>query len=143
MILSANLTFSEDQAVTATAISTNVLDLGANGTVYGESAAIPLNLGAGREIPFLIQVTEDFATLTSLTISIESDSAAGLGSSPTVHYASEAIPVASLVAGFKLPIRWMPVGVLGRYLGLRYTVGGSNATTGKITAALATEMDSA
>lgn len=140
MILSKNLLFAENQAITATAISQNVLEFPDNGIVYGETAAIPRNLGAGREIPLLIQVTQSFATLTSLTITIESSAAAALTSS-TVHHTTGAIPVASLVAGFKLPMRWLPVGVLGKYLGLRFTVGGSNATAGQITAALATEMD--
>lgn len=143
MILSANSTLSENQAVTATAISENVINFTDNGIVYGEAAAIPRNLGAGREIPFLIQVTADFATLTSLTITIESATNAALSSGAVVHYTSGAIPAASLVAGFKLPVRILPVGVLGPYLGLRYTVGGSNATAGTITAALGTEMDTA
>lgn len=127
-------TFSENQAVTATAISTNVMDLGTLGIVPYESAAIAMNLGAGNEIPLLMQVTETFATLTSLTVSLETSAAAGL-TSATVLYSSGAIPVASLLAGFRLPIRWMPDATLLRYIGLRYTVGGSNATAGKITAA--------
>ena len=141
MILSAKALFCEDQAVTATAISENVLEFLDNGTVYGEAAAIARNLGAGNEIPLGLQVTEDFATLTSLTITLESDSVAGLSSSPTVHYSSGAIPAASLVAGYKMPIRWLPVGTIGKYLGFRFTVTGSNATAGKITAGLGTWMD--
>lgn len=140
MILDTQLMFSEDQAVTATAISENVLQFPALGTVYDEAAAIVRNLGPGNELPLMIQVTEDFATLTSLTITLETSAAAALTSS-TVLYTSGAIALASLTAGYRVPMRWMPDGTVLEYLGLRYTVGGSNATAGKITAALATEQD--
>lgn len=140
-ILDLNLLLSENQAITATAISTNVIEWPLMGTVPGESAALtPRNLGEGIDLPILVQVTEDFATLTSLTITFETSAAANLGSS-TVLYSSPAIPVASLVAGYKLPIRWMPDATMLRYFGLRYTVGGSNATTGRITASVGSERD--
>lgn len=128
-------TFSEDQAVTATAISENVMQLPANDVVPGESAAIARNLGAGNEIPLLIQVTEDFATLTSLTITFETSAAAGL-TSPTVLFSTGAIAAADLVAGYRIPIRVFPDAELLEYIGVRYTVTGSNATAGKVTAAL-------
>lgn len=141
MILDANLILSEAQAVTATAISENVIRVPDSGTVYGEAAAISRNLGPGEEIPFLMQVTEDFATLTSLTITIETSDNANLSSS-TVLASSGAIAAASLVAGYRPSFtRVMPDGVLSDYIGLRYTVAGSNATTGKITAALGTEVN--
>lgn len=142
MIIDKNLTFAEDQAVTATAISENVIELIDTGTVYGETAAITRNLGAGNEIPLLIQVTEDFATLTSLTITIETSAAAAL-TSATVLASSGAIAAADLVAGYRPSVtRVLPDGTLLKYLGLRFTVGGSNATAGKISAALATEVNS-
>lgn len=127
--------FSEDQAVTATAISENVMQLPANGIVPYETAALARNMGAGSEIPVLVQVTETFATLTSLTITFETSAAAGL-TSPTVLWSSPAIPAATLVAGYILPVRVFPVADLLEYVGLRYTVGGSNATAGKIFAGL-------
>lgn len=142
MILDATLTFSENQAVTATAISENVIKLVDAGTVYGESAAITRDLGAGNPLPIAIQVTEDFATCTSVTITIETSAAAALTSS-TVLATSGAIPVASLVAGYKAPLRFFPEGDLLDYVGIRYTVAGSDATAGTITAALATVRDSA
>lgn len=139
MILDTQLTLSEDQAVTATAISENVIQWPSMGVVPNETGSIDRNLGAGNEIPILIQVTEDFATLTSLTVTIETSAAAGL-TSATVLYSSGAIAAADLVAGYQLPMRWMPDATMLEYVGLRYTVGGSNATAGKITAAVATEV---
>lgn len=140
MIIDAKLTLSEDQAVTATAISENVIAWPDNGTVAGEAAAISRDLGAGNPLPIMIQVTEDFATATSVTISIESSAAAAL-TSATVHATTGAIPIATLVAGYSIPIRFVPDGTMGKYLGLRYTVTGSNATAGKFSAAVATERD--
>lgn len=130
-------TFSEDQAVTATAISENVMLLNDAGTVHGEAAAITRNLGIGNEIPLLIQVTETFATLTSLTITLETSAAAGL-TSATVLASSGAIAVADLVAGYRPSFtRIFPDGDLLDYIGLRYTVTGTNASAGKVTAAIA------
>jgi len=132
MILSAQQLFSDDQAVTATAISTNVVDLGVAGTPYGAAAALNQDKGKGTPVPILVQVTEDFATLTSLTVTVEVSAAAGL-TSPVV-LASEVIPVADLVAGKQTFMQCLPNGADLRYLGVRYTVTGSNATAGTITA---------
>lgn len=139
MILDKTTLFSENQAVTATAISENVIEFPLNGTVIYEAAAVPRDLGQGEELPLLIQVTEAFATATSVTVTLESSAAAGL-TSPVVHWTSGAIPIATLIAGYKLPIRILPNGTMLRYLGLRYTIGGSSATAGKFTAALGTEQ---
>ena len=56
MILSAQQIFSDDQAVTATAISTNVIDLGAPGTPYDAAAALNQDIGKGCPIPVLVQL---------------------------------------------------------------------------------------
>lgn len=133
MILSAQQLFSEAQAITATALSTNVLDLGAAGTPYGGKAALNHDIGKGAKIPVLVQVVTDFATLTSLTITVETGAVAGtLG---TV-LATETILAADLVAGKQMNMQVLPDGAVGRYLGVRYTVNGSNATAGAITAGI-------
>jgi hypothetical protein len=132
MILSNQQLFSDDQAVTATAISTNVIDLGLTGTPYGAAAPLNGDVGKGNPIESLFQVTADFATLTSLTVAIETGATASLG---TV-LASVVVPVAALKTGYRLPIRFIPDGLVGRYLGMRYTVTGSNATAGTVTAGI-------
>lgn len=140
MILNKNLLLSDGQAITATAISENVIQWPANGIPVGEAAAIVRNLGAGTPLPVLIQVIETFATLTSLTITIETADNAALSSGAVVLASSGAIPAATLVAGHRPTFtRFMPDATLKEFFGLRYTVGGSNATAGKITAAVATE----
>lgn len=134
MILSAQQLFSDDQEVTATAISANVIDLGAPGTPFGAVAPLNQDIGKGNHVPVLIQVTEDFATLTSLTVTLEVSAAAGL-TSPKV-LATETILVADLVAGKQTFMQCLPNGADLRYLGVRYTVNGSNATAGAITAGI-------
>jgi len=77
-------------------------------------------------------VTEDFNTLTSLTISIETGSTTSLGT----EIASQTIVLADLSAGKQMNLRILPNGIKERYLGVRYTVTGTPPTTGKVTAGI-------
>ena len=124
MILDKQNLFSEDQAVTATADSTNIIDLGDD-----------LDLGLSSVIETFVQVTTDFATLTSLTVSLVT-SADEAFSSPVTLVSSAAIAAADLVAGKQFSLRALPHDT-DRYVKLTYTVGGSDATAGKIFAGLA------
>lgn len=140
MIFNKNLLLSEGQAITATAISENVLQWPANGTVPYDAAAITRNLGRGVPIPMMMLVSTTFATLTSLTITLETADNAALSSGAVVLATSGAIPAASLVQGFRPTFgQWLPSATMKDFFGLRYTVGGSNATAGAIWAALGTE----
>lgn len=132
MILSAQQLFSDDQAITATAVSTNVIDLGVAGTPYGAVAALNQDVGKGAGVPVLIQVTEAFNNLTTLTIAIETGATTSLG---TVVI-SKAVPLASLTAGYQFPVQVLPNEITGRYLGVRYTVTGTAPTTGQVTAGI-------
>lgn len=142
MISSKNLQLANDQVITATAISENVINLRPTGRVYKASADLVRSIGAGEPIELLVQATEVFATLTSLTITLESSAAVGLGSS-RVHWSSGAVAAAALVVGYKVPIRFLPDDTYLQYLGLRFTIGGSNATTGKIRAGIVLGRQSA
>ncbi len=137
MIIDHTLVLSDQQAVTATAASTNIWDTLAVGLPYGWVAARTPDRGEGfHEIPMLVQVTEVFATLTSLTVTLEMDTTAAF-SSTTIIASTGAIPAASLVAGYKFKLLGqMPEGATEQFFRLLYTVGGSNATTGKIFAAV-------
>ena len=134
MILSAQQIFSDDQAITATAISTNVIDTGVRGTPFDAVAALNGDIGKGTPIPVLIQVTEDFNTLDSLTITLETSAAAGL-TTPTV-LATESIVLADLIAGKQTCLQFLPNCATLRYLGVRYTVVGTDPTEGQITAGI-------
>jgi len=144
MILNKNLILSENQAITATAISTNVIWWEAVRAAPYEAAGIPRNLGDGTEIPLLLQITEAFNNLTTLQISFESADNAALSTNAIVMAQTIAIPLASLVAGFRpLLTRIVPHGLMRDFCGFRYTVVGTAPTLGKVTAAIATEVQSA
>lgn len=134
MIMDASLLLSNAQAVTATVASTNIIDLGATGVVFGAAAALTRDIGKGVAIPFKVSVVESFNNLTSLTISIETDDNAGFASANTV-WTSIAYPLADLATGKRLLLPdSLPLGVNERYLRLKYTVAGTAPTLGKLTA---------
>lgn len=140
MILDKETLVSDEQAITATAVSTNVLDLGAMGIAQYNQIQLVRNI-KGHKVPFLVQVVEDFATLTSLTIEYQY-SVDEAFTSPIVAL-SVTVPVAQLLAGYILPVERLPRGIKGRYFRLNYTVGGTNATAGKIVAGVVASIDAA
>lgn len=133
MILDQTVLLSDDQAITATAASTDYLDLGATGTPKLRNAtALIRNISKGEPIPFLVQITEAFNTLTSLTVAIQTDDNTSF-SSPTTVY-SESIALASLTLGARIGIDVLPKNVKERYMRMYYTVVGTAPTLGKVTA---------
>lgn len=141
MIMDKENTFSEDQAIVATAASTNSIDLGAMAKTGYRGLAQKRNLDKSQKVPLLIQVTQAFNTLTSLTVSVETDDNAGFSSPKTV--ATFTVPLAELVMGYNVPIEKLPRGILERYLQLKYTVVGTAPTLGKITAGIVGATDGA
>lgn len=143
MLGDRTLLFSDGQAITATAASTNVIDLGATGTVYGASSPIVRELGFGTEAEMVVTVTQSFNNLTSLTISLETDDNAAF-STPNTVWTSPAYTLAQVATGAKylLPDA-IPAGVNERYLRLKYTVAGTAPTLGKITAGVVAGRQSA
>lgn len=127
--------FSDAQAVTATAASTNYLNLGSPNTPPNAPAALKRDIGGGNNQPVQIEVVEAFATLTSLTVSIEVDDNPSFSSPKTVA-TTGAIAVANLTLGAILPISMVPLGANEQYMRVKYTVAGSSATAGKVTAGL-------
>jgi hypothetical protein len=124
MIFDRSLLLSNAQAITATARSTDVLDLAAMGTVYKAASALARDLGKGNKIPFLVQIVETFNNLTSLRIDIDVDD----------NSASQTILLADLKAGKQIAFADLPNGIDERYLSVNYTVTGSAPSTGKVTA---------
>ena len=138
MILDNLNLLSDKQAITATAVSTNVLDLKALGVTYD---GVQLERRQFiREIPFMVQVTQDFNTLTSLRIDFESDDNVGFASAKVVF--SVSVALADLQAGFQLPIDKLPRGIKEQFLRLSYTVVGANPTTGEISAGVVSAVGS-
>lgn len=132
MIFDNTLLFSDAQAITADAASTNIVDLGAPGTPYGGNQLVR-DVGKGTKIPLYIYVPASFNTLTSLTVSLQVDNDVAFGSPKTI--ASRTYPLADLVAGAKLEFPdYIPDGADERYIRLFYDVTGTNPSTGQITA---------
>jgi len=139
MLLDNQSIFSDAQAITATAASTNSIDLGAVGiTGYGKHQLVR-DLGKSGHIPLLIQVVEAFDNLTSLKIDIQVDDNSSFSSAKTVQ--SETVLLADLVAGRISPMDKLPRGIDERYLRLYFTVTGTAPTAGKITAGIVAAVD--
>lgn len=128
MILDSLLEFSDAQAVTATAISTNVADRGAQAVLDNPTQ----DLGTGEDVYFVVNVGTAFTGLTTLQADFVSDTAAGLASAPVTHLTTGAIPVASLTGGIVFAAK-LPAGSYKRFLGVKYTVAGTG-TAGTVDA---------
>lgn len=133
MIIDANLVLSSNQAITATAASTNVIDLGAPGTPFGSPVAVEQDIGKGNRIDIAVNVTQAFNNLTSMAIALQvsSDNATFVEVATRTYLAAELNAVGQL----DFPAQ-LPVGTRFRYMRLNYTVTGTAPTTGQIFAAI-------
>lgn len=136
MLMDLQSMFSDKQAITTTAASTNVIDLGAVDTPKHAAGPITRDLGKGRPIPITVMVNETFtaAGAATLTIALQVDDDEAFGSATTVL--TQTFALAALTAGAKLPPFYIPEGVDERYVRLNYTVATGPMTAGKITAGL-------
>lgn len=141
MYVDTQTELSDAQAVTSTAISTNVIDLfAALGGGTALTAESTIDIGQGEDIYLVVQ-TQTAATDTgsdaTLTVTLESDSAASLASSPVVHFSSGALAFGTFSpAGTRLVTLCLPAGSYKRYLGVRYTVVSGPLTAGAFDAFL-------
>lgn len=138
MIIDAETLFSSAQAITASAKSTNTLDLGPKkfGTAGGEHPV---------EILVWVDTTFDSANDTAtLTIGLRSSAADDM-SSPVVHEQSPTLAVDSVsltkaAAGANEGNKFLWKARLprdcGRYVDLYYTAGTQNFTAGALSAAI-------
>ena len=138
MYVDSQIEFSDAQAVTATAISSNVYDLFSMGLGGGATDVTPntrLDIGQGTDKLYLVVNTAVTATDTgndaTLTITLESADDAGLTTNAQVHYSSGAIAFASFAtAGTNLVAIRLPSALFRRYLGVRYTVANGPLAAG-------------
>jgi hypothetical protein len=129
MMLDALTQLSNQQAVTATAVSTNTIDLGTN-----------RDLGPGRGLWLVWGVDQTATAAGAATVTFQAvTSAAADLSSPTVVAQTDAIGKAELTAGRKLFAQRIDPAILAaqpvgqRYLGCQYTVATGPLTAGKFT----------
>lgn len=127
------LTVSDAQAVTATAVSTNA---------YDTTATTPIrNLGIGRQVFMLISTSIAATAAGAATVTfelIQADDAA-LTTNVEVLAASAAIAKATLVVGYQLAMA-LPSNTR-RFIGVRYTVATGPLTAGTFTAGIVLDRD--
>jgi hypothetical protein len=145
MYVDTQNTFSDAQAVTATAISTNVIDLVSLGIGAGTNIGpnTVLDIGNGEPIYLVVSTAvavTDAGSDATLVITLESSASSALGS-PTVHFTSATLPFASFAtAGTQFVAVALPMDNYSRYLGVRYTVAAGPLTAGAFDAFLTTDV---
>jgi hypothetical protein len=143
MFIDSKELLSDEQALTATAISTNVINLLPSGgsinagDTGGPIANTTVNIGAGHPLYLYIwvhTVLDSAGEAATLTASLESSADTSNGT-PAVHWTSGSIAEATLATGY-----WVakgiaiPPGSYKKYLCVNYTVGTENFTSGKVSA---------
>lgn len=136
MYVDKQLEFSDSQAVTASAVSTNVADLN---PAFNYNSGV--DIGTGEDVYLVIQtdVAATAAGAATVSVTLESSAAAGLTSS-TVHYTSPTWQLADLTAGKTLTMVKLPSGTYLRYLGVRYNVSTGPLTAGAFSAFLVKDI---
>lgn len=126
MLLDKALEFSNSQTVTATAVSTNDVDLG---PLSGGNTI--RDIGAGEELYLNVIVIEGVTAAGAATVNFQvlTDDNTGFSSSAVV-FDSGAIGKASLPIGTVLSFK-LPSGNYERYLRGNYVVGTGPLTAGK------------
>lgn len=133
----ALLMFSNAQAVTATAPSTDTLDLGLPSvnprSATGARFVVSHGAGNAGDFALVCKVGADFVGLTSIDVQLQSSTD---NSTWTTVATTGAIPLAKLKAGYEFGFNGLPLEAKGRYLRLNYVVVGTG-TAGNITAGIA------
>ncbi|MDD9340224.1 MAG: hypothetical protein PV362_11375 [Providencia heimbachae] len=133
MILDKETLFSIDQAVTASAVATNVIDLT---PVKGDFR----DIGIGEPLMLFAQVTEQATAAGDAKVQIVLETSADKAfTAPVAIFKSLDISIADLNAG-KRVIGAVPHGVI-KYLRLRYVVTDGPLTAGKFMAGITLNVD--
>jgi hypothetical protein len=134
MIIDAFNEFSAGQAVTATALSTNVIDLGP--TQSGQRR----DIGNGEEMWLVVQTNvaaTDAGNDATLAVTLESADNEAISTNATVHYTTGALAFADFSpARTALAVIRIPNALYRRYLAVRFTVASGPLTGGTFSAAL-------
>lgn len=118
MILDSQNQYSSAQALTATAVSTNIIDHGAD-----------RNLGIGEPLAVVVVVTVALDGTTgdeTYTVTIQADDNSGFASAATVAPAFSLTRGAAAGTTYVIPIP--PDTLTERYSRLNYTLGGTTPT---------------
>lgn len=130
MIIDHQNLFSDAQAVTADAASTNLIDLGA-----------VRNLGVGENLYVVVQVDvtmDDASDDSTCTVTVESDDAAAFSSATTRQTIGTF--AATSAAGTRLVARLQPDVINERFIRLKYTMANGDLSAGSFTAFLVKDL---
>lgn len=131
MYIDAQLQFSDAQALTSAAASTNLVDLG-----------IARDIGNGSEL-FIVLVVDvaltDASSNSTVAVILQTDSVEGFGS-PLTGQTLFTI-AATAAVGTKYIARIQPDGADERYIRLYFTPANGDLTTGSVTAFITTDID--
>lgn len=134
--IDARAEFSDAQAVTATAISANVIARDG----LGLSPNATQNLGAPGVMYLVVQTAVDCTDVSSdatLAVTLESATDAGLTTGAVVHANTGSLAFAAFAtAGTVLLCQPLPAGDYKDFVGVRYTVGAGPLTAGAFNAYL-------
>jgi len=140
MASSANHSNQSVVGVFGTAIiSKNVIDMGVPANVPRQALSqnAQVNNFDAVNIPFNCQVTTTLVGGSGgVRVDVVTDSASDLITAPVV-IGTFTIPAAS-VAGYEVPMKYIPMGLVKRYLGLKFTPLTSNTTVGTVDAYIGT-----
>lgn len=131
MYVDAQNLFSDEQALTATAASTNLIDLGAN-----------RDIGTGENLYIVLVVDvalTDASSDSTVAVTIEMDALAAFGSPTTTQTLFTISAVAAV--GTKLIARIQPDAVNEQFMRLKYTMANGNLSTGTVTAFITKDID--
>lgn len=126
--------------------STNVIDLGAPGTIYlpplkGTNPSAEIDIGKGSPIEVLILVNETFtsggaATLQCILSTGTGTDGTDINAGEVTLFDSGALALATLVAGYYFKFRTFVPGTKLRYLQTRYVIATAAMTAGEISAGI-------
>lgn len=132
MFIDGEMLFSDAQAITADAASTNLMDLG----------VAQRRLGTGNNIycALIVDVALTDAGSTSfITVTMEQDDSSSFGSATAIQTLF-VVPALSAI-GAKFIARLAPSVITERYIRLKYTMTNGDLTTGTVTAFLTDTVD--
>lgn len=132
MILDKLLMFSDKQAVTATAASTDVIDLG---PIDGSRR----DIGVGYPLEFWALVNTTATASGAATVNVQLQTSPD-NSTWTSIYESGALALAALTAGKRIVSAKVPSGVQ-KYLRVNYTVSTGPLTAGAFTSGINLDVD--
>lgn len=129
MITDSALQFSSAQAITATAISTNVVDLTLN-----------RNIGVGEDLYVGVVVVTAFTDSGSdSTVAVQV--VGGSTTSPATVRQTVGTFAALSAVGVSLVAKLQPNVIIDRYIALNYVVANGSLTTGALTSFLTHDID--